>query len=144
MNFYQRLIYYSRSLSRQYNASTPPIFVAVVINSTTRELLETEIPGSRIPYAKLLSSIGWVRSYILLNAETIAPHLNETPLNPFFTLVHCLIEQNAPFINFSESNDPTLITLYTKMKNILGEHIHVFKSVYAQPKAECYKGKCSL
>ncbi|EPB82184.1 hypothetical protein HMPREF1544_11067 [Mucor circinelloides 1006PhL] len=151
MHFYQRLIDYSRLIVRQYKASKLPIVVAIVSNSTTRDLLETEIPGSHIPFAKQLSSIGWASSCLLFNAETIAPYLNETPLNPLLALVHCLIEQEASLINFAQSNDPTLICLYTKMKNIIGDHIHenessihVLKSVCAQSKSECYKAKVAL
>ncbi|KAI8876107.1 hypothetical protein K501DRAFT_201147, partial [Backusella circina FSU 941] len=65
-----------------------PIVVAIVINSTTRDLLETEIPGSPIPFAKQLLSIGWASSSLFFSTETIAPYLNETPLNPLFALVH--------------------------------------------------------
>ncbi|KAI9364101.1 hypothetical protein BD770DRAFT_469298 [Pilaira anomala] len=83
-------------------------------------LLETEIPGSNIPFAKQLSSIGWASSCLFFSAETIAPYLNEAPLNPF----HCFIEQEASLISFAQCNDPTLIRLYTKMKSILGDHIH--------------------
>ncbi|KAK4517109.1 kinesin-like nuclear fusion protein [Mucor velutinosus] len=151
MNFYQQLIDYSRSVSRQHKASKLPIVVAIVINSTTRYLLETEIPGSRIPFAKQLSSIGWASSCLFFNAETIAPYLNETPLNPLLVLVHCLIEQETSLINFTQCNDPTLICLYTKMKNILGSHIHdnensihALKSVCAQSKSECYKAKAAF
>lgn len=52
MHFYQRLIDYSRLIVRQYKASKLPIAVAIVINSTTRDLLEIEILGSHIPFAK--------------------------------------------------------------------------------------------
>lgn len=92
MPFYQRLIDYSRLIARRSKSSKLPIAVAIVINSTTRDLLETEIPGSHIPLAKQLSSIGWASNCLLFNAETIAPHLNETALNPLLALVHCLIE----------------------------------------------------
>ncbi|CAO3697445.1 unnamed protein product [Rhizopus stolonifer] len=101
MNFYQRLIDYSRSVSRQHKVSTLPIVVTIMINSITRDLLKTEIPGSHIPFAKQLSSIGWARSCLLLNAETIASYLNETPLNPFLALIHYLIEQEASLISFT-------------------------------------------
>ena len=54
-------------------------------------------------------------------------------------------------MNFAQSNDPTLISLYTKMKNIVGDpiyenesSIHVLKSVCAQSKSECYKAKIAL
>lgn len=151
MNFYQRLIDYSRSVFRQHKASKLPIVVAIVINSTTRDLLETEIPGSHIPFAKQLLSIGWASSCLFFSAETIAPYLNETPLNPLLALVHCLIEQETSLVNFTQCNDPTLICLYTEMKNILGDHIHdnessihVLKSVCAQSKSECYKAKAAL
>ncbi|KAG2235123.1 hypothetical protein INT48_006504 [Thamnidium elegans] len=151
MNFYQRLVDYSRSVFRQHKASTLPIVVAIVINSTTRYLLETEIPGSRIPFAKQLSSIGWTSSCLFFSAETIAPYLNETPLNPLLSLVHCLIEQETSLINFTQCDDPTLIFLYTKMKNIFGDHIHdnensihILKNVCAQSKSECYKAKAAL
>ncbi|KAI8635815.1 hypothetical protein BD408DRAFT_323960, partial [Parasitella parasitica] len=151
MNFYQRLIDYSRSVTRQHKGSTLPIVVAIVINSTTREVLETEIPGSNIPFAKQLSSIGWARSCLLLNADTIAPYLNETPLNRFLALVHCLIEQEASLTSFTLCNDPTLICLYSKMKSILGSLIHdeecsinVLKRVCNQSKSECNKAKAAL
>ncbi|KAI7896834.1 uncharacterized protein EV154DRAFT_585047, partial [Mucor mucedo] len=143
MHFYQRLI--------DYSPSKLPIVVAIVINSTSKDLLETEIPGSHIPFAKQLSSIGWASSCLLFNAETVAPYLNETPLNPLLALVHCLIEQESSLMNFAQSNDPTLISLYTKMKNIVGDpiyenesSIHVLKSVCAQSKSECYKAKIAL
>ncbi|KAG2203483.1 hypothetical protein INT47_008210 [Mucor saturninus] len=48
MHFYQRLIDYSRLIVRQYKASKLPIAVASVINSTNKDLIETEIPGSHI------------------------------------------------------------------------------------------------
>ncbi|KAI8091603.1 hypothetical protein BDF21DRAFT_449020 [Thamnidium elegans] len=124
MSFYQRLIDYSRSVFRQHKTSTLPIVMAIVINSTTRDLLETEISGSCIPFAKQLSSIGWASSCLFFSAETIAPYLNETPLNPLLALVHYLIEQKTSLINFTQCNDPTLIFLYTKMKSVLGDHIH--------------------
>lgn len=54
-------------------------------------------------------------------------------------------------MNFTQCNVPTLICLYTKMKNILGNHIHdnessihALKSVCAQSKSECYKAKATL
>lgn len=71
MNFYQRLIDYSRSVSRQYKASRLPIVVAIVINSTTRVLLETEIPGSYILFAKQLSSIGWARAHVYYSMQRL-------------------------------------------------------------------------
>ncbi|KAI8087924.1 uncharacterized protein B0P05DRAFT_505439, partial [Gilbertella persicaria] len=151
MNFYQRLIDYSRSVYRQHKASKLPIVVAIVINSTTRDLLEVETPGSPIPFAKQLSSIGWASSCLLFNAETIAPYLNEAPLSPLLALVHCLIKQEASLMDLEQCNDPTLVCLYTKMKNILGDHIHdnessiqVLKNVCAQSKLECYKAKAAL
>ncbi|KAG2203484.1 hypothetical protein INT47_008211 [Mucor saturninus] len=72
----------------------------------------------QISFAKQLSSIGWASSCLLFNAETIAPCLNETPLTPLLALVHCLIEQESSLMNFAQPNDPTLISLYTKMKKI--------------------------
>ncbi|GAA5814443.1 hypothetical protein MFLAVUS_007939 [Mucor flavus] len=124
MSFYQRLIDYSRSATRQCKASTLPIVVAI--------------------------AIGWASSR-LINSETIAPHLNQTPLNPLPALAHCLIEQHASIINFKQYNDPTLISLYTKMKNLLGNNIldnensiHILKDVRAKSKSECCKSKTAL
>ncbi|KAI8372073.1 hypothetical protein EDC96DRAFT_563467 [Choanephora cucurbitarum] len=86
-------------------------YKVIVIDSIIRNLLETEIPGSHIPFAKQLSSIGRASSCLLFNAETIVPYLNKTPLNPLLALVHCLIEQEASLANFAQSNDPTSICL---------------------------------
>jgi len=78
--------------------------------------------------------------------------LNETPLNPLLALVHCLIKQETLLSNFTtQCDDPTLIYLYTKMKSILGDHIHdneisiqVLKSVCSHSKSKCYKAKAAL
>ncbi|CEP18178.1 hypothetical protein [Parasitella parasitica] len=145
------LIDYLRSVFRQHKAFKLLIVVTIVINSTTRDLLETEIPGSPISFAKQLSSIGWASSCLFFSAEAIAPYLNETPFNPLLALVHRLIEQETLLINFTQYDDPRLVCLYTKMKNILGDYIHgnessihALKSVCAQSKSECYKAKAAL
>jgi hypothetical protein len=86
--------------------------------------------------------------YITLCKRYVVLSINTTLL---VALVHCLIAQETSLNNFTQCNDPTLTCLYTKIKNILGDHIHdnensihVLKSACAQPKSECYKAKAAL
>ncbi|KAG0784873.1 hypothetical protein G6F16_008545 [Rhizopus arrhizus] len=151
MKFYQRLIDYSRSCSRQQGTVLLPIVIAIVIKRTSQNLLALEVPGGEFPFAKKLSSVGWSRSCLLMNAESVAQHLASVSLHPLVALAHCLIEQKPSLRNLSQHNDPTLKKLYDIMGSELCGQVrdnqcanHVLDEVCTQARDECKKAKAML
>jgi hypothetical protein len=151
MKFYQRLIDYSRSCSRQQGTNLLPIVIAIVIKRTSQDLLALEVPGGELPFAKKLSSVGWARSCLLMNAESIAQHLAGVPLHPLVVLAHCLIEQKPSLRNLSQHNDPTLKKLYDIMGSEFCGQVrdnqcanHILDEVCTQARGECEKAKATL
>ncbi|KAG1136637.1 hypothetical protein G6F37_012635 [Rhizopus arrhizus] len=125
--------------------------MTIVVKRTSQDLLALEVPGGELPFAKKLSSVGWARSCLLMNAESVAQHLDSVPLHPLVALTHCLIEQKPSLRNLSQHNDPTLKMLYDIMGSELCGQVrdnqsanHELDEVCTQARDECKKAKAML
>lgn len=121
MAFFRRLMEYSLSINKHYHAL--PVVLAICIHNTMSDLMELSTSSSILPFPVELPCIGWAKSCYLMNARSIAKHLQEIPLNPFVTVGHFLIEQKPSLADMIHRDDKTIIMLYELAKKVFGDQI---------------------
>ncbi|KAG1135725.1 hypothetical protein G6F38_012577 [Rhizopus arrhizus] len=127
MAFFRRLMEYSLSVNKHYHAL--PVVLAICIHNTTSDLMELSTPSSTLPFLVELPCVGWAKSCYLINAGSIAKHLQEIPLNPFIAVGHFLIEQKPSLADMIHRDDKTIIMLYELAKKVFGDQIQVEQDV---------------
>ncbi|KAI9480263.1 MAG: hypothetical protein EXX96DRAFT_173794 [Benjaminiella poitrasii] len=123
MAFFRRLMEYSLSINKHYHAL--PVVLTICIHNTTSYLMELSTPSSTLPFVVELPCVGWANSCYLMNAGSIAKHLQEIPLNPFVAVSHFLTEQKPSLAGMIHRNDKTIIMLYELAKKMFGDQIQV-------------------
>ncbi|KAG1323945.1 hypothetical protein G6F63_012790 [Rhizopus arrhizus] len=119
MAFFRRLMEYSLSINKHYHAL--PVVLAICVHNTTPDLMELSTPSSTLPFLVELPCVGWAKSCYLMNAGSIAKHLQEIPLNPFVAVGHFLIEQKPSLADMIHRDDKTIIMLYELAKKVFGD-----------------------
>lgn len=92
MTFLQRLIEYSLSVNEQYH--TLPVVLAICAHNVTSELLQLTTTSDTLPFLLDISCHGWAQQCYLMNARSIAIHIQDKPLHPFIAVGHFLIEKS--------------------------------------------------
>lgn len=67
---------------------------------------------------KELPSLGWAKSCLLINKESILNFENETPLEPLVALAHFFVEQQPSLLRIKRYDDVTVQLLYSTAKRI--------------------------
>lgn len=144
MAFFRRLMEYSLSINKHYHAL--PVVLAICVHNTTSDLMELSTPSSTLPFLVELPCVGWAKSCYLMNAGSIAKHLQEIPLNPFVAVGHFLIEQKPSLADMIHRDDKTIIMLYELAKKVFGDQVeqdaaNSLKNVYNELNKRCNTAK---
>ncbi|KAG2211049.1 hypothetical protein INT45_007703, partial [Circinella minor] len=143
MAFYLRVNEYCLQMIKQKHV--PPIVVAIGINNTVSAVLDMAVKGDeKIPFAIALPCPGWARSFSLINAGTINPHLDTQPLAPLVAIAHFFIEQKTSLISMTRRDDPTIQKLFFYAKEIFGTDIQKYENVVETFNQSCTQMKQQL
>ncbi|KAI8394263.1 uncharacterized protein BYT42DRAFT_609993 [Radiomyces spectabilis] len=132
--------------STRHDDPLPPVLVEVqhMANmSFYRRLMVMayrSLSGTRnIPFLLEIScDNNWAKSCYILNASSIADHLQHTPLNPLVALGHFLIQRKRSLRDVARNDDITVKKIYNIAKGMFGDNLQhdsdtdVLQEIYDQ------------